>query len=152
MSIVTVRAAFEAASGLAVRHVALGYAGSAQTLEFDGIDSNGRPFNISSGPTNEDPHQAAHRLGLLQKHKILDKLETEINFGQPMTSKAKTISERIAHAKHSLASDLDAIGHQLDAYDAKKPEVLARVHSTVTGLHSEVDGLDADLKILSNSE
>lgn len=62
----------------------------------------------------------------------------------------KSISERIAekHAAHMAKADEYAA--RLDGIDKREPEVFAHVDNVMDGLKGNLDGIESDMKALSN--
>lgn len=98
---------FNEASGLNAHHVAISYPDL--SIEFDGYDEAGRLFHIGSGPTDGDLGRHAARLGIFQRHRLMEKLEHDINYGQRAMSEGSTIRDKIAQAKMRKARAVEGI-------------------------------------------
>jgi len=113
---------FNEASGLNAHHVAVCY--PELSLEFDGYQ-DGRPFHIASGPTNGRVEDTARILGLLQKHKIMDALEHDINFGGNTMADPSiaSIRDSIEKAKAAKAAAVSGITQAVSALNTAANQV-----------------------------
>ena len=137
---------FRKVSGTKPTHCAIR---SDYSLEFDGLRDDGSKYHIEGLPAPGRLEIETQNLAMVVKSGGIEALEVEINYGEQM-SKAKTIADRIKEARKQFDIDLDGIAAKVDAFEAKKPEVVARAEGVVSDLNSEADGLDSELRQLSN--
>ena len=64
--------------------------------------------------------------------------------------KLTSVAQRIAEAKAKMDAEADKLADKLDVLNAKAPDAFSRAHGIIDSSNADLDGMDADLRQLSN--
>lgn len=64
--------------------------------------------------------------------------------------KLSAVAQRISDTRRKLDDEADRLANRLDGLDKKAPEAFAVAHSVVDSQHADLDGMEAELRQLSN--
>jgi len=105
------------------------------------------------------PENAKVTLGSTQVTIEWDELQAGINYSLAITDAVAKINamgklhltaQRIKYARAKLEAEADKINARLDDLDKKAPAAFANANSVVDSQHADVDGMDAEIRQLSN--